>query len=119
MSVMRAICLWEMRSGHALTEAFGPEKTLSATVRLKHHLINHSINFSFISVAIDCGYLDDITNGVVDLDGTTFGSTASYTCASGFVLMGKGIRQCQGNGFWSGEAPVCEGLRASVYYTEV
>ncbi|CAI8000473.1 Sushi, von Willebrand factor type A, EGF and pentraxin domain-containing protein 1, partial [Geodia barretti] len=57
---------------------------------------------------IDCGILEDIFNGFVEFDSTLFGSIASYTCRDGFVLMGKGIRQCIESGQWSGDEPVCQ-----------
>ena len=70
-------------------------------------MLNH---LNFIA-AIDCGILEDIFNGFVEFDSTLFGSIASYTCRDGFVLMGKGIRQCIESGQWSGDEPVCQGLK--------
>lgn len=64
----------------------------------------------FLLAAVDCGTLNGIPNGYVEVDGTSLGSTATYICNSGYVLMGaKGIRQCMENGEWSGEEPRCEG----------
>ena len=46
----------------------------------------------------------------------SFGTTAEYRCESGFGLSGgDSIRSCEGDassptGFWSGDAPGCEGL---------
>ena len=57
---------------------------------------------------ITCDDLPDPTNGQVELSGDTPGSTAQYTCNSGFVLIGDKTRMCQDDGDWSGEAPVCE-----------
>ena len=44
------------------------------------------------------------------VNGNTPGSEADYKCNSGFELEGVAWRKCQGNGQWSGEAPVCKGV---------
>ena len=54
-----------------------------------------------------CERLPDINNGQVDLSGRTLGSTATYTCNQGFVLVGSSTRICQSNGQWSGSEPSC------------
>ena len=61
-----------------------------------------------LSIAVDCGVLDDPENGEVSLTGTILGSKATYSCNSGYVLEGESTRVCQSNGKWSGEAPTCE-----------
>lgn len=63
----------------------------------------------FLLPAVDCGNLDNPQNGQVRLSGTVLGSTATYSCNSGFRLVGKNRRVCQPSGEWSGEAPTCEG----------
>ena len=57
---------------------------------------------------IDCGDLDDPIYGQVQLDGTTEGSKARYSCDDGFILRGDRVRKCQNNGKWSGQEPICE-----------
>ena len=57
---------------------------------------------------VDCGSLDRPRFGRVVLTGTTFGSTATYSCRTGYLLVGRSTRTCQANGEWSGSAPVCE-----------
>jgi len=37
----------------------------------------------------------------------TFGAKLRYTCDDGFTLIGLAERVCQGDGYWSGEAPLC------------
>ena len=37
-----------------------------------------------------------------------FGSNASYTCETGYMLNGDMTRMCQDNGDWSGTAPTCD-----------
>ena len=62
----------------------------------------------FGRVGIDCGGLRDPLYGRVDLDGTTLGSLATYSCNDGFVLEGDQMRKCQSDGQWSGREPVCK-----------
>ena len=53
--------------------------------------------------------LNNQSNGhVILLNGTTFGSEASYYCESNFVLKGNHSRVCQENGSWSGAVPECK-----------
>ena len=59
---------------------------------------------------MDCGNLDDPFNGQVTLTGTSFGSTATYECDSGFTLVGNEERTCQDDGDWSGSDPTCVGM---------
>ncbi len=63
------------------------------------------------SIAIDCGSLDAPSNGAVHISsGTTFMMIATYICNPGYTLTaGETIRTCQANGFWSAEAPTCDG----------
>ena len=59
----------------------------------------------------NCGPLMDPANGqVVTSSGTTLGSTATYTCDTGYTLSGSQTRTCQMNETWSLFAPVCEGM---------
>ena len=60
---------------------------------------------------MDCGTLTDPANGQVNhTAGTTFGQTASYSCDTGYNLMGDSTRTCQATGIWSGSDPTCQGL---------
>ena len=63
-----------------------------------------------ILIVVDCGNLTDPANGQVDLtSGTTFGQTATYSCNTGYNLVGDSTRTCQATGQWSGSAPTCQG----------
>ncbi len=54
--------------------------------------------------------LTDPANGQVKTSsGTTFGSTASYSCDAGYNLTGSTERTCGADGMWSLSEPVCEG----------
>ena len=67
--------------------------------------------FILCSIAVDCGTLNDITNGQVShTAGTTFGQTATYSCDTGYIRVGNSIRTCQAYGVWSGSEPTCQGV---------
>ena len=66
----------------------------------------------FFYIAVDCGPLT-IANGAVDTSsGTTFMMTATYTCNTGYTLIGANTRTCGGDGQWTPDAPTC--LRTQV-----
>jgi hypothetical protein len=59
---------------------------------------------------VDCGSLGTIANGTISTSppaSTTFGTTATYACNSGFSLSGTATRTCQASAAWSGTAPTC------------
>ena len=59
-------------------------------------------------IAVNCGDLTVPINGAVDTSsGTTYRETATYTCDTGYQLVGNMIRSCQANGEWSLSAPSC------------
>ena len=71
-----------------------------------------------ILTAVDCGNLTHPANGSVNhTAGTTFGQTATYSCNTGYYLVGDSIRTCQATGNWSGSEPTwsvsiptCQGM---------
>ena len=63
-----------------------------------------------LPTAVDCGPLA-IINGAVDTSsGTTFMMTATYTCNTGYNIVGSESRTCGQTGFWSSTAPICESM---------
>ena len=56
---------------------------------------------------VDCGALLDPVNGQVMLSGTVLRSVATYSCNTGYSLVGNSTRVCQADGMWSGSAS-CE-----------
>ena len=56
---------------------------------------------------MDCGTLTNPTNGRVSYTATTYGQTATYSCNTGYNLVGGSTRTCQATGAWSGNAPTC------------
>ena len=64
----------------------------------------------FLSPVVDCGPPTDPTNGQVDTSsGTTFGSTATYTCDTGYTLSGSQSRTCIASGKWTLPQSQCIG----------
>ena len=64
-----------------------------------------------ILTVVDCGNLTDPGNGQVDhTTGTTFRQTATYSCNTGYNLVGDSTHNCQATGEWSGSAPTCQGM---------
>ena len=57
---------------------------------------------------VDCGQLDDITSGQVTLSTTTYGSSGTYSCDSGYTLNGPNSTTCQADGTWSGCVSSCD-----------
>ena len=66
-----------------------------------------SLHFSTV---IDCNSLSDPVNGSVVFLETVFGSSATYSCDSGFLLISNDTRVCQEDGQWSGDDPVCQSM---------
>ena len=68
-------------------------------------------------MTVDCGTLTEPDNGQVNhTAGTTVGQNATYSCDTGYNLVGNSTRTCQAIGNWSGSAPTCQGmLLYSVY----
>ena len=61
-------------------------------------------------IDVDCGTLTDPADGQVShTAGTTFGQTATYSCDTGYNLVGDNNRTCQATGRWSGITPTCQG----------
>ena len=60
---------------------------------------------------VDCGSLTDPANGSVNhTAGTIFRQNATYSCNTGYNLVGDSTRTCQATGNWSGSAPTCQGM---------
>ena len=60
--------------------------------------------------AVECGTLTDPANGQVSYTaGTTFEQTATYSCDTGYNLVGDNNRTCQATGRWSVNTPTCQG----------
>ncbi|XP_053406177.1 sushi, von Willebrand factor type A, EGF and pentraxin domain-containing protein 1-like [Mercenaria mercenaria] len=56
---------------------------------------------------IDCGFLSNPENGTVSMSDSTYMSTATYSCFTGFSLNGSVTRICMSDGNWNSSAPSC------------
>ena len=73
-----------------------------------------------INKAVECGSLTDPDNGQVNTpSGTTFGSTAVYTCNMGYVLSHQQTVMCSSNGMWSPASPSCNGENTTLHYSRI
>ncbi|XP_015755011.1 PREDICTED: sushi, von Willebrand factor type A, EGF and pentraxin domain-containing protein 1-like isoform X2 [Acropora digitifera] len=61
----------------------------------------------------DCGQLSPPENGWMSGSKTSYPHNVSFTCRSGFILVGSSQRTCLRNGTWSGEEPTCLALWCS------
>ncbi len=69
------------------------------------------------TVAVDCGSLDDPTDGAVNTSsGTTFMMNATYSCDFGYNLNGTNTRTCQADRMWSGSDPTCDSTLSSLVH---
>ena len=59
-------------------------------------------------LAVMCGVLDAPENGFISNDDRTCGTQVTYSCKEGYQLSGSENRNCEPNGIWSDNAPVCE-----------
>lgn len=54
-----------------------------------------------------CSSLSAPENGTVDVANRTVGSVVTYSCDTEFLINGDPQRNCQPDGLWSGQAPIC------------
>ena len=66
-----------------------------------------------------CSVLTAPDNGMIEFSTTSqqlgVGTTATYSCDPGYVLVGETTRTCEGTnsgttGAWSGDDPICKSL---------
>ena len=63
-----------------------------------------------LSTVVDCGTLTNPASGQVSHTGrATFRQTATYSCDTGYNLVGDSNRTCQATGVWSASEPICQG----------
>lgn len=56
-----------------------------------------------------CNKVGKFDNGYVTYHPDNyFGGELIYECNPGFVLVGNRVRNCEGDGWWSGSSPVCQ-----------
>ena len=59
--------------------------------------------------AATCSRLSSPSNGAVTFSSSSLssGTNATYTCDSGYSLIGSSFRTCRSYGYWSGSRPYC------------
>lgn len=62
-------------------------------------------------IPVECPQPEEIQNGIVDVQGLTFLSTALYTCKPGFELVGNTTILCGEDGQWLGGRPACKPIQ--------
>ena len=93
----RANGSWDLTAPTCDRECFNKTYTTAITYFLMYVLL-----------AVDCGPLNETANGLVSTSsGTTFMMIATYTCNTGYNIVGSQSRACETSGVWSGEPPVC------------
>ena len=88
----------------------GVEK--SHRVKVSKNLPTFSKNFIFyffFCAEIKCPDLSRPSNGVLTVNSISVGSTANFSCNSGYFLVGEPSLTCGGDGTWSAEPPQCIG----------
>ena len=61
------------------------------------------------NTGVQCPTLDPPSNGGLEIAGPGgYEVVATYSCDTGFSLVGMSERSCQSDGTWSGSEPTCE-----------
>ena len=98
---------------HVLAKQMDTGMALSYTVIVSIISFSSSdCNILFILAAVNCSSPVDPVNGQINLpNGTTFGNTAVYTCATGYALSGSSLRSCGADGNWTNTSPICYSMK--------
>ncbi len=89
----------------------GTSNVFTATCDHLSDLIHLLLLLLYILLTVvDCGSLFDPDNGMVTVTTTTFESTATYTCDTGYTLIGASTRMCGAGGSWTLMEPTCVGM---------
>ena len=72
----------------------------------KHHKV-YLILYIIGLFSGNCGYLSSPRHGRVSVTTRDVGDRVTYTCNSGFRLIGSSTRTCLSDGSWSGSQPIC------------
>ncbi|XP_072886353.1 C4b-binding protein alpha chain-like [Hemitrygon akajei] len=60
----------------------------------------------------NCSNPEEIANGYIQAPNTTFGSRATFSCKTGYQLVGSSYLLCAAAG-WDGQMPTCEAVRCA------
>ncbi|XP_064796418.1 sushi, von Willebrand factor type A, EGF and pentraxin domain-containing protein 1 isoform X3 [Oncorhynchus masou masou] len=65
-------------------------------------------------IPVECPQPVEIANGIVDVQGLMYLSTALYSCKPGYTLIGNATVLCGESGIWIGGVPSCRPIECSV-----
>ena len=66
------------------------------------------------NTGVQCPTIDPPSNSGLEIAGPGgYEDVATYSCDTGFSLVGMSERSCQSDGTWSGSEPTCEGKNAN------
>ena len=71
------------------------------------HIILAIASYIVLFFAGHCPNVSEPANGEVLLSGLSVGDTATFTCNTGYELVGEQTITCQNNGTLSNSPPVC------------
>ena len=97
------------QSYNIATSQFKNSPNVLPLLRTLYVALKCEIHVHLHSPVVDCGTLTNPANGqVIHTGGTTFGETATYSCNTGYRLVGSSIRTCLVTRGWSGSIPTCQ-----------
>uniref|UniRef100_A0A8C2AYQ9 Sushi, von Willebrand factor type A, EGF and pentraxin domain-containing protein 1 n=1 Tax=Cyprinus carpio TaxID=7962 RepID=A0A8C2AYQ9_CYPCA len=64
-------------------------------------------------IPVECPHPEDIPNGIVDVQGLMYLSTAVYSCKAGYDLAGNSTVLCGQSGQWIGGVPICHPVKCA------
>ncbi|XP_051576791.1 sushi, von Willebrand factor type A, EGF and pentraxin domain-containing protein 1 isoform X5 [Myxocyprinus asiaticus] len=64
-------------------------------------------------IPVECPQPEEISNGIVDVHGLMYLSTAIYSCKAGYDLVGNNTVLCGQSGLWIGGVPVCHPVKCA------
>ncbi|CAB1345368.1 unnamed protein product [Coregonus sp. 'balchen'] len=65
-------------------------------------------------IPVECPQPVEIANGIVDVQGLMYLSTALYSCKPGYSLVGNATVLCGESGLWIGGVPSCQPIECSI-----
>ena len=91
----------------SIAKIVGHGITVLQPVDVSCQYIYFLVQLFHLFVTVLCPDLDNPINGTVSQSGNSEGDTATYTCDSGYELVGHQVLNCQANGTWDTSPPIC------------
>ncbi|XP_072133940.1 sushi, von Willebrand factor type A, EGF and pentraxin domain-containing protein 1-like isoform X2 [Mobula birostris] len=110
----------QIEAGFGLTYSYG--ETISYSCVEGFQMVGKSViecreNNTFVPeppscTLRNCSNPGEIVNGYIQAPNTTFGSRATFSCKTGYQLVGRSYLLCAADG-WDGQIPTCEAVRCA------